>query len=68
VKSCARSTIELGMSLLHPKLEPPLFVPAVIRQTDLLEHRVILGAVQEGEGNHERSGEIANVDPPLDGT
>jgi hypothetical protein len=56
------------MSLLHPKLEPPLFVPAVIRQTDLLEHRVILGAVQEGEGNHERSGEIANVDPPLDGT
>jgi predicted RNA-binding protein len=48
--------------------EPPLVVPAVIQQIDLLKHRVILETIQKGENNHERSGETANADPPLDRT
>ena len=47
--------------------ETPRVVPAVIRQIDLLKHRVILETMQEGEGEHERSGEAAGIDPPLDG-
>ena len=48
--------------------ETPLVVPAVIRQIDLLKHRVILESIQKGEGNHERSGETAGVNSPLDRT
>jgi predicted RNA-binding protein len=48
--------------------ETPLVVPAVIRQIDLLKHRVILESIQKGEHNHERSGEITGVNSPLDGT
>jgi predicted RNA-binding protein len=48
--------------------ESPLVVPAVIRQIDLLKHRVILETIQKGENNHERSGETANADPQLDRT
>jgi predicted RNA-binding protein len=48
--------------------EEPLVVPAVIRQIDLLKHRVILEMIwKEGE-NHERNREIADANPPLDGT
>jgi len=47
--------------------EPPIVVPAVIRQIDLLKHRVILETIQKGEHDHERSGETAGVNPPLDG-
>jgi predicted RNA-binding protein len=48
--------------------EPPLVVPAVIRQIDLIKHRVILESIQKVEDNHERSGEIAGANPSLDGT
>ena len=48
--------------------ETPLVVPAVIRQIDLLKHRVILESIQKGEHNHERSGETTSVNSPLDGT
>jgi len=48
--------------------EPPRTVPAVIRQIDLLKHRVILETIQKEGENHERSGETAGVNSPLDGT
>ncbi|MBN1453966.1 MAG: CooT family nickel-binding protein [Anaerolineales bacterium] len=48
--------------------EPPRIVPAVIRQIDLLKHRVILETIQKEGETHERSREIANADPPLDRT
>ena len=48
--------------------EPPQIVPAVIRQIDLLKHRVILESIQKGEHNYERSGETKGVNSPLDGT
>ena len=48
--------------------ETPVVVPAVVRQIDLLKHRVILETIQKGERDHERSGETANADTPLDGT
>ena len=48
--------------------EPPRIVPAVIRQIDLLKHRVILESIQKGEHKHERSGETASVNSPLDRT
>ena len=48
--------------------EPPRIIPAVIRQIDLLKHRVILESIQKGEHNHERSGETAGVNSPLDRT
>ena len=48
--------------------EPPRIIPAVIRQIDLLKHRVILESIQKGEHNHERSGETTGVNSPLDGT
>ena len=47
--------------------EQPLIVPAVIRQIDLLKHRVILESTQKGETVHERNRETANTDPPLAG-
>ena len=47
--------------------ETPRVVPAVIRQIDLLKHRVILETIGKGEGEHERVGETAGTDPPLDG-
>lgn len=47
--------------------ETPIVVPAVIRQIDLLKHRVILESTQKGEDDHERSRETASVDPPLVG-
>jgi predicted RNA-binding protein len=46
--------------------EPPRIVPAVIRQIDLLKHRVILESIKEEGDEHERNREIANADPPLD--
>jgi predicted RNA-binding protein len=48
--------------------EPPRIVPAVIRQIDLLKHRVILETIKEKGEKHERNRETANVDPPLDRT
>jgi predicted RNA-binding protein len=48
--------------------EPPRIVPAVIRQIDLLKHRVILETIQKEGENHERNREIASADPPLDRT
>ena len=48
--------------------EPPRIVPAVIRQIDLLKHRVILEAIQKEGEHHERNRETANADPPLDRT
>jgi predicted RNA-binding protein len=47
--------------------EPPTIVPAVIRQIDLLKHRVMLESIQKGEDDHERNRETANADPPLAG-
>jgi len=48
--------------------EQPIIVRATIRQIDLLKHRVVLESIRKGEHNHERSGEIANANPPLVGT
>jgi predicted RNA-binding protein len=48
--------------------DAPVILPAVIRQIDLLKHRIIMETIKKGEDNHERNGEIANVDPSLDGT
>ena len=47
--------------------ETPRVVPAVIRQIDLLKHRVLLETIREGEGKHERGREAARADSPLDG-
>lgn len=47
--------------------EQPLVVPAVIRQIDLLKHRVILESIQKGDDDHERNRETADTDPPLAG-
>ena len=46
--------------------EPPRIVPAVIRQIDLLKHRVILETIQKEGEHHERNRETANADPTLD--
>jgi predicted RNA-binding protein len=46
--------------------EPPRIVPAVIRQIDLLKHRVILETIQKEGESYERNRETANADPPLD--
>ena len=46
--------------------EPVRVVPAVIRQIDLIKHKVILESLQESEVSRERSGETARADPPLD--
>jgi predicted RNA-binding protein len=48
--------------------EPPRIVPAVIRQIDLLKHRVILETIQKEVENHGRERETKNTNPPLDGT
>jgi predicted RNA-binding protein len=40
--------------------EPVQVVPAVIRQIDLIKHRVILESLQEGEDKRERMGEAAS--------
>lgn len=48
--------------------EQPVVVPAVIRQIDLLKHRVILESTRKGEITYDRNGEIADADPPLAGT
>lgn len=48
--------------------DTPVILPAVIRQIDLLKHRIITETIQKGEDSHERNGEIADVDPALDGT
>jgi predicted RNA-binding protein len=48
--------------------EPPRIVPAVIRQIDLLKHRVILETIQKEVENHGRERETTNTNPPLDGT
>lgn len=43
--------------------EPAQVVPAVIRQIDLMKHRVILESLQESEVGRERSGEEAGAKP-----
>jgi predicted RNA-binding protein len=48
--------------------DTPVVVPAVIRQIDLLKHRIMMETIRKGEDSHERNGEIANVDPSLGGT
>ena len=48
--------------------DTPVVLPAVIRQIDLLKHRIIMETIQKGENDHERSGEIADTNPSLDGT
>jgi predicted RNA-binding protein len=48
--------------------DTPVVLPAVIRQIDLLKHRIMMETIQKGEDSHERNGEIANVDPSLGGT
>ena len=48
--------------------DAPVVVPAVIRQIDLLKHHIIMETIQKGENDHERSGEIADTNPSLDGT
>ena len=47
--------------------DPPRIVPAVIRQIDLLKHRVILESIQKEGENLERNRETTNAHPPLDG-
>lgn len=47
--------------------DTPIVVPAVIRQIDLLKHRIMMATIRKGENDHERNGEIANVDSSLDG-
>jgi hypothetical protein len=39
-------------------------IPAVIRQIDLIKHRVLLVSL-EGAESHERSRETASTDPSL---
>jgi predicted RNA-binding protein len=48
--------------------DTPIVVPAVIRQIDLLKHRITMETVHKGEDDHERSGETADINPSLDGT
>jgi predicted RNA-binding protein len=48
--------------------DTPVVLPAAIRQIDLLKHRIMMETIQKGEDDHERNGEIANIDPSLDGT
>ena len=48
--------------------DTPVVLPAVIRQIDLLKHRIIMETIQKGENDHERSGEITDTNPSLDGT
>jgi predicted RNA-binding protein len=48
--------------------DTPVILPAIIRQIDLLKHHIIMETIRKGEDDHERSGEIANTDPSLDGT
>jgi predicted RNA-binding protein len=48
--------------------EPPRIVPAVVRQIDLLKHRVILETIQKEGKSYERNRETANADSPLDRT
>lgn len=44
--------------------EPVQVIPAVIRQIDLIKHRVLLVSL-EGAESHERSRETASTDPSL---
>jgi predicted RNA-binding protein len=47
--------------------EPVQVVPAVIRQIDLMKHRVILDSLQDSEQKNERDGKTKGVNPALDG-
>ena len=46
--------------------EPIKVLPAVIRQIDLIKHRVILESLPGKEASDERNGETAGADPALD--
>jgi predicted RNA-binding protein len=46
--------------------EPVKILPAVIRQIDLIKHRIILESLPEKEASNERNRETAGTDPPLD--
>lgn len=46
--------------------EPVQIVPAVIRQIDLLKHKVILVSRPESEAMDERSRETESLNSPLD--
>ena len=46
--------------------EPVQVIPAIIRQVDLMKHKIILESLEEGEKNHERDRETARTSPPLD--
>ena len=46
--------------------EPVQVIPAIIRQIDLMKHKIILESLEEGEKSHERDRETARTSPPLD--
>jgi len=48
--------------------EQPVVVEAVIKQIDLLKHRVILESPLKPEETDEHNRETANIDTTLDGT
>jgi len=48
---------------LRAFFEPPIDVPAVSPQRNLLKHRVILESIQNGEDEIERNRETADGDP-----
>lgn len=48
--------------------EQPVVVDAIIKQIDLLKHRVILESSRKTEETDEHNRETANTDTALDGT